>query len=82
MNYKVIKVENKLSYKDGLDLQHKAFDLVEAEVFEGILLILEHNHVLTMGIRTDNNNLLVSEILETPLLIRVEPYRSLAYDWK
>ena len=61
MNYKVVKINNNVSYGDGLDLQHKVFDLVDADIYDGILLLLEHKHVLTMGIRTNYKNLLVTE---------------------
>lgn len=61
MNYKVVRVNNNVSYGDGLELQHKAFDLVDADVYDGVLLLLEHKHVLTMGIRTNYKNLLVTE---------------------
>lgn len=61
MNYKVIRINNTVSYGDGLDLQHKVFDLIEKDIYDGVLLLLEHKHVLTMGIRTDYKNLLVTE---------------------
>ena len=61
MNYKVVKIEGLLSYQDGLDLQAKIFDLVDQNKVDGVLLILEHTPVLTMGIRTEQANLLVSE---------------------
>lgn len=61
MAYKVIRIPGLISYKDALELQMKAFDLVDKNIIEGALFILEHKPVLTMGIRTDNNNLLVSE---------------------
>ena len=61
MNYKVVKINNIVSYGDGLDLQHKVFDLVDADIYDGVLLLLEHKHVLTMGIRTNYKNLLVTE---------------------
>ena len=61
MNYKVVKINNQLSYSEGLELQHKVYDLVQDDVYDGVLLILEHKHVLSMGIRSNYNNLLVSE---------------------
>lgn len=61
MAYKVVKLNGLIGYQEGLDVQMKMFDLVEKNEYEGILLILEHKPVLTMGIRTDEANLLVSE---------------------
>ncbi len=61
MKYYVIKIKDYISYKDALKLQLKVFDLVDQKLIGGVLLILEHNPVLTMGIRTDAANLLVSE---------------------
>ena len=61
MTFKVIKIKGNLGYQDGLDLQAKMFDLVDQNVVDGILLILEHKPVLTMGIRTEQSNLLVSK---------------------
>ena len=63
MNYKVVKINELLSYSDGLELQQKVFDLVQQDIYDGVLLILEHKHVLTMGIRSNYDNLLVSERL-------------------
>ena len=63
MNYKVVKISDLLSYSEGLELQHKVYDLVQDDVYDGVLLILEHKHVLSMGIRSNYNNLLVSEQL-------------------
>ena len=63
MNYKIVKISNNLSYSDGLELQHKVYDLVQDDYYDGVLLILEHKHVLTMGIRTEHSNLLVSKQL-------------------
>jgi lipoyl(octanoyl) transferase len=63
MNYIVVKLNEKISYSDGLELQHKVYDLVENDVYDGVLLILEHKHVLSMGIRSNYDNLLVSKEL-------------------
>jgi lipoyl(octanoyl) transferase len=61
MAYKLIKIKEQIGYQDALDLQMKVFDLVDRNIIDGCLLILEHKPVLTMGIRTEQNNLLVSE---------------------
>ena len=61
MNFKVIKIKDKIPYQKALDIQMKIFDLVDRKIIDGGLLILEHTPVLTMGIRTEQQNLLVSE---------------------
>lgn len=61
MSFKVIKINGLIGYKEALDIQMEMFDLVERKVYDGVLLILEHKPVLTMGIRTEEKNLLVSE---------------------
>ena len=74
MSYKVIKIKDYISYTDALELQLKLYKDVEDGLFEGIILVLEHKPVLTMGIRTDAKNLLVSEEYLTSQ--GVELYRS------
>ena len=61
MNYKVIKIKDYISYSEALELQLKLYKDVEDGTYEGVILVLEHKPVLTMGIRTDAENLLVSE---------------------
>ncbi len=61
MNFKVIKIKRQIPYQEALDLQMKIFNLVDNNIIDGALLILEHTPVLTMGIRTEEQNLLVSE---------------------
>lgn len=61
MNFKVIKIKRKIPYQEALEIQMKLFDLVDHNLIDGALLILEHTPVLTMGIRTEEQNLLVSE---------------------
>ncbi len=61
MNYKLVRLNDKIQYKDALELQMKMFDLVDQGIIDGGLFILEHTPVLTMGIRTESSNLLVSE---------------------
>lgn len=63
MNYKVVKISENLSYSDGLELQLKVYDLVLNDKYDGVLLILEHKHVLSMGIRSNYDNLLVTKEL-------------------
>ena len=61
MAFKVIKIDKQIGYQEALDIQMEMFKLVEDNIYEGVLLILEHKPVLTMGIRTEEKNLLVSE---------------------
>ena len=59
MAYHLLRFEARIGYQDGLDMQREIVNMVAAGVIDGALLILEHKPVLTMGIRTDQNNLLV-----------------------
>jgi lipoyl(octanoyl) transferase len=61
MAYKLLRLSDQIGYQDALDLQAKVFELVDNHIYDGVLIILEHKPVLTMGIRTDQNNLLVSK---------------------
>jgi lipoyl(octanoyl) transferase len=61
MSHKVINLPGLISYQEGLDIQKHLFDLVETNKYDGFLVILEHRPVLTMGIRTDIQNLLVTK---------------------
>lgn len=63
MVYKVLKIKGLIGYQDALDLQMQMFHLVQQRIFDGILLILEHKPVITMGIRTNQENLLVTNEL-------------------
>ena len=74
MNFKVIKIKKQIPYQEALDLQMRIFDLVDRKVIDGALLILEHTPVVTMGIRTESQNLLVSE--EYLNNVGVELYKS------
>ena len=65
MAYISVRIPGFIRYQDALTLQHKFHEMVEQHVFDGVLMILEHAPVFTMGIRTDEANLLVSsEVLE------------------
>ena len=55
----------KLAYGDGLKLQHAAWNLVESGDWDGILLLLEHLPVITLGKTYE----------ETELLLPPESYR-------
>lgn len=49
----------RISYSDGLALQHELHDCCAQHEFTGILLLLEHNPVLTCGVKTGDGNILV-----------------------
>lgn len=67
-------IKDLISYADALELQLKLYEDVSNGIHEGVILVLEHKPVLTMGIRTDAQNLLVSkEALEAQ---GVELYKS------
>lgn len=74
MNFKVIKIKRLIPYQEALEIQMRIFELVDRKVIDGALLILEHTPVLTMGIRTETQNLLVSE--EYLKMKGVELYKS------
>lgn len=61
MVFKLFKIQEQIGYQEALDLQMKVFDMVDNNEIDGGLIVLEHKPVLTMGIRTENENLLVSE---------------------
>lgn len=61
MSYKVINLPGYISYQQGLNIQKQLFHLVETNAYDGFLVLLEHSPVLTMGIQTEKENLLVSK---------------------
>jgi lipoyl(octanoyl) transferase len=60
MNYKVVRVKEPMTYTEGAMLQHQMFASVKGE-YDGVLLILEHKHVITTGMDADLSDLLVSK---------------------
>ncbi|HOM98535.1 MAG TPA: octanoyltransferase, partial [Acetomicrobium sp.] len=57
----VVELEGLISYGEGLVLQEKAFDKVTSGEADGILLLLEHKPVFTVGRSGGKENLLVDE---------------------
>lgn len=57
----VIKYNNPISYKEGLEIQKIAFDIVNNGETDGVLLLLEHNPVFTIGKSGGKENLLISK---------------------
>lgn len=57
----VTELKEFISYKKGIELQKKAFDMVNSRGIDGILLLLQHNPVITIGKAGGRENLLVSE---------------------
>jgi len=50
----------RISYADGLKLQHDFHTACALGEIPGILMLLEHNPVLTMGVKTGEGNVLAS----------------------
>ncbi len=59
--YKVIKCKEYIKYKDGLILQQRAFDKVIDGIYDGVLILLEHAPVFTIGTNGGLENFLISE---------------------
>ncbi|WP_273701995.1 lipoyl(octanoyl) transferase LipB [Acetomicrobium sp.] len=57
----VVEFKEPLGYGDGLTLQERAFEKVSAGEVDGILLLLEHKPVFTIGRSGGRENLLVDE---------------------
>lgn len=57
----VTELRDFVSYKEGLELQKKAFDIVNSGKTDGILLLLQHKPVITIGKSGGKENLLVSK---------------------
>ncbi len=75
MNMRVMVFPNPVPYPDALTLQDKLVTKRQADEIPDTLLILEHSPVITMGVRTKPENLLLSpealrhrgiELYETP----------------
>ncbi|UZW16201.1 lipoyl(octanoyl) transferase LipB [Clostridium pasteurianum] len=57
----VTELKDFISYKEGLELQKKAFDIISSGKIDGILLLLQHSPVITIGKAGGRENLLISE---------------------
>ncbi len=55
----VIQIENPIPYSEGLRLQKQAFERVREGAADGILLMLQHHPVFTVGRKGGGDNLLV-----------------------
>ena len=64
LNQLNIRWLGKVSYTDALSLQNALFE----EGSENHLLLLEHQHVFTLGVRGEKENILVEEKGLTPTL--------------
>ena len=59
--YKAINYKEYIRYQDGLSMQKKAFEMIKEGKVDGILLILEHYPVYTIGTNGGWENLLYSK---------------------
>lgn len=57
----VIEFKNPIGYAEGLEIQQRAFNLVNKNEMDGILLLLQHKPVFTIGRSGGKDNLLVSK---------------------
>lgn len=58
--YRLIMPESNVSYDEGLKMQQKAYELVAAGEYDGVIFILEHKPVFTVGANGGFENLLVT----------------------
>lgn len=58
--YRLIMPEASISYNEGLKMQQKAYEMVAAGECDGIIFILEHKPVFTVGTNGGFENLLVT----------------------
>ena len=59
--YKLVKIKNYSDYMKGLEIQKRAFNEVYEGKYKGIVYLLEHNHVYTLGRSAFENNILIPE---------------------
>ena len=59
--YKVVKIKNQVDYKKGLEIQEKAFKEVQNGDCRGVVFLLEHKPVYTIGTSAKGNNILIPE---------------------
>jgi len=57
----VIQIENPIGYADAMQLQKQAFEMVMRQQIDGIILMLEHKPVLTLGRKGGIDQLKVPE---------------------
>ncbi len=55
----VIQIKNPIAYAEGLRLQKLAFDIVRSRMADGIIFMLQHHPVFTVGSSGGGENLLV-----------------------
>lgn len=67
----VIQIENPITYAEGLRLQKRAFEIVRQGPADGILLMLQHHPVFTVGRKGGGDNLLVPQETLTRLGIEI-----------
>jgi lipoyl(octanoyl) transferase len=50
-----------VAYQEAWDLQHRIHEAKQAGFSSGVLLLLEHPHVFTLGKNAKKENILISE---------------------
>jgi lipoate-protein ligase B len=58
--YMLIMPESNIRYDEGLKMQQKAYEMVAAGEYDGIIFILEHKPVFTVGANGGFENILVT----------------------
>jgi lipoyl(octanoyl) transferase len=59
--YKLVRIKNHVDYLKGLELQKKAVGEIQVEKYKGIVFLLEHKPVYTLGVNAFENNILIPE---------------------
>jgi len=56
----VVEFDKFVTYREGLEIQQRAFNIVKERQIEGIILLLQHSPVFTIGRDGGKNNILIS----------------------
>ena len=57
----VTEFKNPVDYLEGIEIQRRAFNFVNENSIDGVLLLLQHNPVITIGKSGGEDNILVSK---------------------
>jgi len=56
----LVEFDRLINYREGLEIQESAFNIVKESEIDGIILLLQHNPVFTIGRDGGENNILIS----------------------